>query len=826
MMIRTLPVRLCLLAVLAAPFVAAQAQLPLLASPAAPATPTTPATPASPTTPTIPATSITPEQARQALDVLNDPAKRAAITATLEAIARALPATPTGAAPATPTAAAPAPTTPKSAPEGAPLAPNSLGAAVLVGAANFMNQAADWLSDTLHAAHGVALLWVWLVTMATDPVAHELLIELSWRLAVALTGSLAVMWCVARALRPPLRNVIRRLIRLPPALAPTAGTPNRVTGEAAGATDETTESGEARAEQGEVEPRAPPRFDASRLMRRVPLVLATFALYLLPVLAFVVAGHVIAGSALGGTRLARLVLLAVIDSYALSALALHLARAVLAPRHSRVRLLPVPDPTAAYAMRWTTRILIVGVFGYASAEVGLLLGLTQAAHLALLKTTVLVLLGFIAIVVIEKRRAVRGWIRAPDDEQDVVAAVRNRLAAIWHGIALFYLAALWLVWAAELPTGTERLSRALLITVAVGLVARVAIQACIAALDRLVHAGAGLATAYPGLDRRLSLYHPFLRAFVRIVVSVAMLLLFLQLLGFGAVQALIASPLGQRFAGSLTMLTITLLLALLVWEAVNIALERHLAHLTRQAQIAKLARLRTLLPILRTSLLVGVLTVTGLMVLSEIGVNTAPLLASAGIIGVAVGFGAQTLVRDLITGLFLLLENTMQVGDVVSLGGLSGVIEDLSVRTLRLRAEDGSVHVIPFSSVTTVTNMTRDYGQAVIQVSVAYNENVDAVIDVLKAIATEMRADPRFREVILRDLEVYGLDQFVASAVIIKGRLMCTPFGRWSVGREFNRRMKLRFDELGIAMPSADTRLVVDQPLSIRQLPVPTPAPE
>ena len=289
---------------------------------------------------------------------------------------------------------------------------------------------------------------------------------------------------------------------------------------------------------------------------------------------------------------------------------------------------------------------------------------------------------------IQKRRVVRDWIRAPDDEQDVVAALRNRLAAIWHWIALFYLAALWLVWAAELPTGTERLSRALLITVTVGVVARVAIQACIAALDRLVHAGAGLSTSYPGLDRRLSFYHPFLRAFVRVVVSVAVLLLFLELLGFGAVHALIASPLGQRFAGSLTMLTITLLLALLVWEAVNIALERQLAHLTRQTQIAKLARLRTLLPILRTSLLVGVLTVTGLMVLSEIGVNTAPLLASAGIIGVAVGFGAQTLVRDLITGLFLLLENTMQVGDVVSLGGLSGVIEDLSVRTLRLRAED------------------------------------------------------------------------------------------------------------------------------------------
>jgi small-conductance mechanosensitive channel len=209
--------------------------------------------------------------------------------------------------------------------------------------------------------------------------------------------------------------------------------------------------------------------------------------------------------------------------------------------------------------------------------------------------------------------------------------------------------------------------------------------------------------------------------------------------------------------------------------------------------------------------------VTTLVVLSEIGVNTAPLLASAGIIGVAIGFGSQKLVQDLITGLFLLLDNTMQVGDVVNLAGLTGVVENLSVRTIRLRAEDGSVHVIPFSSVTTVTNMTRDYGRAVIQVGVAYKENVDRVVEVLKGILIEMRGDPQWKEVVLGDLEVYGLDQFAASAVIIKCRVMCTPFGRWSVVREFNRRMKARFEKLGIEMPSSDQRLILTQPLPLQQ---------
>ncbi len=200
------------------------------------------------------------------------------------------------------------------------------------------------------------------------------------------------------------------------------------------------------------------------------------------------------------------------------------------------------------------------------------------------------------------------------------------------------------------------------------------------------------------------------------------------------------------------------------------------------------------------------------MVLSEIGVNIAPLLAGAGIVGVAIGFGSQKLVQDLITGIFLLLENAMQVGDVVSVGGLTGVVESLSVRTIRLRSEDGSVHLIPFSSVTTVTNMTRDYSRAVLAVGVAYKEDYDHVVEVLREIVRGMRTEPDWQGLILDDLEVWGLDQFGESALTIKCRITCTRFGRWSVMREFNRRMKKRFDELGIEIPFPYRRLVLDAP--------------
>ena len=166
--------------------------------------------------------------------------------------------------------------------------------------------------------------------------------------------------------------------------------------------------------------------------------------------------------------------------------------------------------------------------------------------------------------------------------------------------------------------------------------------------------------------------------------------------------------------------------------------------------------MRTLLPLIRTTLAITVAVVAGLMVLSEIGVNIAPLLAGAGIVGVAIGFGSQKLVQDVITGVFLLLENTMQVGDVVKVGDQSGLVESLSVRTIRLRTEDGSVVVIPFSAVTTVINMTRDYSRAVISVNVAADEDVDRVVDTMRAIVREMREEDAWSTIILDDLEVFG----------------------------------------------------------------------
>jgi moderate conductance mechanosensitive channel len=769
--------------------------------------------------------AISAEQARTALDVLNDPKKRAAFAATLDAIIKAQP--PGGTPGAVPAAAAATPATrdngqaqapaPAAAPareptmiEGftIPLSPDSLGAQILVSASDFVSGAGTRAMDTLRAVQSLPLLYGWIVVMATNPIAQHMLIEIAWRLAVALACAVAVEFALRRAMRRPIARL--EAVAPRPAEAP-EDLPDGLLCEHEPLTEH---AGEALAEAGATEPPYRPHrhLSAWTMLRRVPLVLVRLALELVPVLGLAIAGHLVAGSTLGGQTISRLVILAVIDAYAVCTAILCVARMLLSPGTSRLRLVQIPDATAAYLMRWVRRLALIAVFGYAAGEVGLLLGLSDVSHDALQKAIGLVLQICLAVIVVEKRRPVRHWLRAPADATGVWALLRNRLARIWHWVALILLAASWIVWAVEVPHGFASLLHYFIVTTLVLIGARFALLLVLGTADRALRLNPQTAERYPGMDARLRLYHPAITTLLRTLLYVLVALALLQLYGVGTLTWLLATALGQRIMASLGTLGVTILLAFAAWEGVNAGIQRHLAKLQKDAQIAKSARLRTLLPLLRTALLITIAVVAGLMVLSEIGINIAPLLAGAGIVGVAIGFGSQKLVQDLITGMFLLLENAMQVGDVVKVDNLSGVVESLSVRTIRLRSEDGSIFVIPFSAVTTVTNMTRDYSRAVIVASVAYKEDYDHVVGILRDIVQEMRAEPAWKSIILEDLEVWGLDQFTDSAVNIKCRIMCTPFGRWSVVREFNRRMKQRFDEHGIEIPYPHRKLILDAP--------------
>jgi small-conductance mechanosensitive channel len=321
-----------------------------------------------------------------------------------------------------------------------------------------------------------------------------------------------------------------------------------------------------------------------------------------------------------------------------------------------------------------------------------------------------------------------------------------------------------------------------------------------------------ITATHPGLEARLRRYQPIGHALLTAVIAGLAIVVLFQIWGVDAFSWFISGALGGRIVGVLGTIGITLAIALVVWEATNAGIQLHLARLAREAQVTRSARLRTLLPMLRTTLLVTVFGVAGLMVLSEIGVNTGPLLAGAGVIGLAIGFGSQKLVQDIITGLFLVLENTMQVGDVVSLGGLSGTVEALSIRSIRLRAIDGSVHTVPFSAVTTVTNQTRDFDYAVVDVSVGLNEDPERVADLLRAVARDVRQDPHWKSAIRDDLDVMGVEKFLDTALVLRTRMKTVPGQRWAVAREMNRRIKARFDELAVESPWTSFRVLGTTP--------------
>lgn len=212
-------------------------------------------------------------------------------------------------------------------------------------------------------------------------------------------------------------------------------------------------------------------------------------------------------------------------------------------------------------------------------------------------------------------------------------------------------------------------------------------------------------------------------------------------------------------------------------------------------------RADTLSEIIRFIMAAVVLTIGLIMILGEFGVQIGPVLAAAGIVGVAVGFGGQYLVQDVISGFFIILQDQVRLGDVVQIGDKGGLVEKVSLKNIVLRDLAGNVHFIRNGNINVITNMTKDFSQYVFDIGVAYRENVDEVVKLVKEIDQDMRNDPDYKNDILAPIEILGLDKFADSAIIIKARTKTKPIQQWRIGREFNRRMKIKFDENNIEIP-------------------------
>ncbi|MBD3222159.1 mechanosensitive ion channel [bacterium] len=259
---------------------------------------------------------------------------------------------------------------------------------------------------------------------------------------------------------------------------------------------------------------------------------------------------------------------------------------------------------------------------------------------------------------------------------------------------------------------------------------------------------------------------------------------------------------GRWLLTSGLQILLIVVIALIVMRILRSIVQRSFAAMGRGRDDAEFAkRTDTLASIVVQAVSVVVLVLAAMMVLKEFGIDIGPILAGAGVLGLAVGFGAQSLVQDVISGFFILLDDQIRKGDVVQFAGQGGFVERVTLRMTVIRDLAGNVHYVRNGQIDVVTNMTKDFSMYVFDVGVAYREDTDEVVGILRELSDELRQDEKLGADILDDIEILGVDQFADSAVIIKARLKTRPIRQWAVGREFNRRMKKAFDARGIEIP-------------------------
>ena len=545
--------------------------------------------------------------------------------------------------------------------------------------------------------------------------------------------------------------------------------------------------------------------DADSLWVRLPLLAGRTVLDLVPLAAFAAAAYAVAPM-VRSTPQVQVMALTLINAYLIVRTVLAVARMLLAPAVTTLRILPLTDVTANYLFIWIRRLVGFSVFGFFLAEAALLLGLPAGGHAGLLGLLGLVITGLAVVFLLQNRAPVAAWIRGEGSAKGA-GGLRDRFADIWHVPAVIYVAVVFGVWVLGIEGGFQYLARATAVTAVILVAARLIMTG----LDRLLERGFAfrqeLRDRFPSLEERANRYLPALRLLLRWAVGLTAALALLETWGVDAL-AWLDTPLGKQLAESAFSIVAVVVLALIFWEAVNTGVERYLTRTDAEGNVVeRSARIRTLLPLFRKVVFTILAVMVSLIVLSELGINIGPLLAGAGVIGLAVGFGAQTLVKDVITGLFILVEDTIAVGDYVEVGGHEGDVESLSIRTIRLRDPAGSVHTVPFSDVGTVLNYTKDFSNVVLNIGIAYRENVDEVMKVIEDLGREMAEDPTLGADIITPLVAQGVQSLDDSAVIVRAKMRVTAGTQWGMKREFNRRLKNRFDELGIEIPFPQTAI-------------------
>lgn len=475
-------------------------------------------------------------------------------------------------------------------------------------------------------------------------------------------------------------------------------------------------------------------------------------------------------------------------------------RAVLAPSFSGLRILPVADDNAAYWSFWLSRVLsLIGyTFLFISPMLTAIISPAAAAAVQVLVMATTVTIGI--IIVLQNKDGVRTWLADISARRghDSLGRLLAAMGMHWHVLAIAYLLALLVVWFANpndaLPFMLGATAQSL-IAIAVG-------SLIVTFIGRFVSVGLKLPddvrARLPLLESRLQAFVPGVMTVVRWLVIAGIVVSLGHIWGLFNFVDWIASEEGLYVAGSIVSAALIVLVAIILHVVVASWVEYRL-----NAQSGKIPtpREKTLLNLFKNAFSIALAIFGTMLALAQIGVNIAPLLAGAGVVGLAIGFGAQKLVQDIITGIFIQFENVMNEGDAVEVAGRSGVVEKLTIRSVTIRDMSGTIHLIPFSSVDQVSNMVRGFSFYVAEFEVAYDSDIEAVKQTMRD-AFEALMATEHSEVILDDLDLPGLIALTPASMKLRARIKTLAGKQWGPGRYYSETVKRMFAERGIRTPT------------------------
>ena len=489
---------------------------------------------------------------------------------------------------------------------------------------------------------------------------------------------------------------------------------------------------------------------------------------------------------------------------------------VLAPEQTDIRILPLSDVNANYAWVWLNRFAQYTALYFLIVNSLSILNLVpdtlNFVRGVLLLVFPLMLTVFIPQVSREMRLKLESDTIAAAESKDAPGRIRGIVVRYWSALAIAYAWVLFIFLIVHFQMGFRYLFVASSWTALTAFGLTVALRIQVWLFNKFFTVNEKIKARFPGLEDKTNRYILILGKFVRTLVILAALGIIAQIWGI-PVADFIASKTGSLMILRAIAILVTTGIVLAIIES-NRFISAYLLKTKKKTgkKAEATQKMKTLIPVIRTAVNIAAGFIGGIIVLGQLGVNTTPILAGAGIVGLAVGFGSQTLVKDLINGLFILFEESIRVGDYVDVGKDGGMVEAIGLRTVKLRDVSANVHIVPNSTINSVVNYSKEFSRAVIDIGVAYKEDADEVIAILMEVGEGMREDPEYGKNIVEPFEVLGLQKFDDSAIIIRCRFTTKPLKQWGLKREFNRRVKRVLDEHGIEIPFPHRTIYMGEP--------------